>query len=184
MALFGKKKNSASKKGNPPQISAEDLKKKVTALANRLYDAETDLFRLKLASGQRAPLPEAPPSPPQSDGREKSAASRHAVFVCHNKDLWQHLHPVFSALVASEQIQVSVVIVPDKDNAIQDDLSGFFSQFSCHVIDGYDVLKNTYINIRALLPDYIFFQSKYAERLFIGQKIVADTTCARIKCSY
>ena len=93
----------------------------------------------------------------------------NVLFVCHRPAVWESLHSVFSSLQNDSRFKVLIVAIPNKkelpglwfDHEIYETEGAekFWEDYGC--INGYDYEKNTWLDLRTLEPDYVFFQQPY-----------------------
>lgn len=110
----------------------------------------------------------------ETRSRIRAAAGKpaHVVFVCHRPAFWPHLKSLFESCVADPVFQVTIVAVPclirfpDQDGKEVYDYESqgaeeFFKDFPCRVLQGYDYEKHTWLDLKSLEADYLFFQTPY-----------------------
>ena len=95
----------------------------------------------------------------------------NVVFVCHRAALWNSLKTVYEQCNADEAFDVTIVTIPNKkqlpklglnhEEYVSEGAEDYFAEYPCRVIQGYDYEKHTWIDLRALNPDYVFFQTPY-----------------------
>ena len=103
--------------------------------------------------------------------KKQNGEKIHVVFVCHRGALWNSLKTVFEACNNDEAFKVSIVTIPNKkqlpklglspEESVSEGAEDYFKDFPCDVIQGYDYEKKSWFDLKALKPDYVFFQTAY-----------------------
>ncbi len=93
----------------------------------------------------------------------------HVVFVCHRPAVWASLHSVYDALKQDPAFRVTLVAIPNKkqlpdlglnhEQYVSEGAEDFWKAEGC--INGYDYETDSWLNLEALEPDYVFFQTPY-----------------------
>lgn len=95
----------------------------------------------------------------------------NVVFVCHRASLWNSLKTVFEECNKDEKFEVTIVTIPNKrqipklglnhEEYVSEGAEEFFEDYPCRVIQGYNYENHTWYDLKALKPDYLFFQTPY-----------------------
>lgn len=95
----------------------------------------------------------------------------NVVFVCHRAQIWDALKSVCKACLEDEMFAVTIVAIPNKkqdaklglnhEEYVSEGAEEYFKAYPCKVVQGYDYEKKTWIDLRELKPDYLFFQTPY-----------------------
>lgn len=95
----------------------------------------------------------------------------HVVFLCYRPAIWISMSSIYEACMSDADIEVTIVAIPIRQQGIQswhgkevyvsEGAEEFFSSFKCRVINGYDYDKMTWLDLKSLMPDYIFYSQPY-----------------------
>lgn len=95
----------------------------------------------------------------------------NVVFVCHRASIWNSLKTVFEECNKDEKFKVTIVTIPNKkqipklglnhEEYVSEGAEEFFEDYPCRVIQGYNYENHTWYDLKALKPDYLFFQTPY-----------------------
>ena len=104
--------------------------------------------------------------------RNKSKVS--VVFVCSRPDAWGSLQTVCEAFIEDDRCKVAIITIPEAEwhgdsrsyVAQLDDTRTYDylkQRMKCPVIHGYISGKQSFLDLKLLEPDYLFFQTPYNE---------------------
>lgn len=93
----------------------------------------------------------------------------NVVFVCHRPEVWGALKTVYEAMMRDSHFNVKIVAIPNKKEIAGKGLNHeiyesegaeeFWKEYGC--IEGFNYENKTWLDLRSLKPDYIFFQQPY-----------------------
>ena len=107
------------------------------------------------------------------DGRlaqkRKDGKPVNVLFICHRPSIWASLKPVYDALKGDPLFHAQIVAVPLRSpvkgrgylNSVytSEGAENYFREEGG--IPGYDYEKKTWLDLRTLEPDYVFYQQPY-----------------------
>ena len=84
------------------------------------------------------------------------------LFLCHRPAVWGSMKSIYESLCRDEWFNVMIVTIPQRTASGEYDDEGVDSFFQGqNVISGYNREKNTFIDLKELQPDYVFYQQPY-----------------------
>lgn len=82
------------------------------------------------------------------------------VFLCHRPAVWGAQKTIYEAFLSDSRFDTKIVTLPQIDDmASYGKTKEYFSKYNA--INGYDEKACTYINLKELLPDIVFYQQPY-----------------------
>ena len=101
--------------------------------------------------------------------KKQSGEPIHVVFLCHRPAIWESLHSVYDTMKADPDFRVTMVVIPNKKQLPRLNLNHevyesegaeeFWKAEGC--INGYNYETGEWLDLKALEPDYVFFQTPY-----------------------
>lgn len=93
----------------------------------------------------------------------------HVVFVCHRPAVWASLENVYNLLKTDPAFRVTIVAIPNKkqlpelglnhEEYVSEGAEEYWKKDGC--LQGYNYETGTWLDLEALEPDYVFFQTPY-----------------------
>ena len=93
----------------------------------------------------------------------------HVVFVCHRPAIWASLESVYNLLKNDPAFRVTLVAIPNKKQLpelglehqkyVSEGAEEYWKAEGC--LQGYDYDSGNWLDLAALEPDYVFFQTPY-----------------------
>lgn len=93
----------------------------------------------------------------------------HVVFVCHRPAVWESLHSIYDYMKLDPAFRVTIVAIPNKKQLPKlglhheyyesEGAEEFWKDEGC--INGYNYETGTWLDLKSLEPDYVFFQQPY-----------------------
>lgn len=86
----------------------------------------------------------------------------NVIFVCYRPAVWRSMKSVYEYFDNSNEFNVAIVTIPQvnaKGEFDDEDSEEFFKNYQ--MIKGFDKVSGTFIDLKKLNPDYIFFQQPY-----------------------
>lgn len=93
----------------------------------------------------------------------------HVVFVCHRPAIWASLESVYALLKTDPAFKVTIVAIPNKkqlpelglnhEEYVSEGAEDYWKEEGC--LQGYDYETRTWLDLKTLEPDYVFFQTPY-----------------------
>jgi len=94
------------------------------------------------------------------------------LFICQRPQFWGALKTVFESCNNDPYFNVTIITIPNKierhdlknnyETYISDGAENYFKKFPCKVINGYNYENKSWVSLRNLSPDYIFFQTPFS----------------------
>jgi len=93
----------------------------------------------------------------------------HVVFLCHRPAIWESLHSVYDAMKQDPDYKVTLIAIPNKkqlpdlglihEQYESEGAEEFWKEEGC--LNGYNYETGQWLDLQALKPDYVFFQTPY-----------------------
>ena len=88
------------------------------------------------------------------------------VFLCQNTKIWSKLEAVYEAMRRNERLEPYILVIPEESGkAPEDNLTYFYNRYQDRALDCRDGEQGKMISLRALHPQYVFYQRPYDQYL-------------------
>ena len=86
----------------------------------------------------------------------------NVIFVCHRPAVWRSMKSIYEELKKDERFKITIVTIPQITPTGDFDDEGADDYFKIYgSISGFNKNTRSFIDLRKLEPDYIFFQQPY-----------------------
>ena len=161
--LIPKKERSLVVIAVKSQSAAGDMKNELSRLGFPHYFAIGDATR------KEAMISSASAIDKKLRDKKKRKKKIKVLFICHRPQVWGALKTVYEAFVNDSFFDVSIVAIPTKkcfpsigfnhDEYENTGAEDFFKNAGC--VHGYDYHSKSWLDLKSLLPDYVFYQQPY-----------------------
>lgn len=105
------------------------------------------------------------------------------VFLCQNTKIWSKLEAVYEAMRRNERLEPYILVIPEESGkAPEDNLTYFYNRYQDRVLDCRDGEQGKMISLRALHPQYVFYQRPYDQ--YLPEEYRSAAVCKYAKTCY